>query len=298
MNWKKLGRILYIENRNSWMISHSAVPFAVHLENDVYRIYFSVRNSQNQSQGSFIDYDVDKMVEINYLKDSPLISAGDIGLFDDAGVVLSCYCESAGLFYYLGWSLPKAAPFSNQIGAAKLNQDRLEKISRHPILGKCDGEPFSFGYPWVLKTDDKYIMWYDTNLYWNIKDPSDYKFPLKSAISADGINWTKTYHTNIMLDEGERAIDRPCVLCENGKFKMWYSVDRNGVYAMGYAESADGYNWIRLDDEVGISTSEQGWDCDGIEYPFVFNHKSEKYMLYNGNGYGKSGIGLAKLEQY
>ncbi len=33
-----------------------------------------------------------------------------------------------------------------------------------------------------------------------------------------------------------------------------------------------------------------------IEYPFVFDHAGERYMLYNGNGYGASGIGLAVWE--
>jgi len=34
-----------------------------------------------------------------------------------------------------------------------------------------------------------------------------------------------------------------------------------------------------------------------IEYPYVFEHKGERYMLYNGNGYGKTGIGIAVLER-
>jgi hypothetical protein len=33
-----------------------------------------------------------------------------------------------------------------------------------------------------------------------------------------------------------------------------------------------------------------------IEYPFVFDHGGARYMLYNGNGYGRSGVGLAVLE--
>ncbi len=34
-----------------------------------------------------------------------------------------------------------------------------------------------------------------------------------------------------------------------------------------------------------------------IEYPFVFDHKCNRYMLYNGNSYGKTGFGLAVLEK-
>ena len=30
-----------------------------------------------------------------------------------------------------------------------------------------------------------------------------------------------------------------------------------------------------------------------IAYPFVQEHAGRRYMFYNGNGYGKSGFGLA-----
>jgi len=32
-----------------------------------------------------------------------------------------------------------------------------------------------------------------------------------------------------------------------------------------------------------------------MEYPFVYEHRGLKYMLYNGNGFGESGIGYAVL---
>ena len=32
-------------------------------------------------------------------------------------------------------------------------------------------------------------------------------------------------------------------------------------------------------------------------YPYVFEYNDKLYMLYNGNGYGKTGIGLAVLEE-
>jgi hypothetical protein len=51
-----------------------------------------------------------------------------------------------------------------------------------------------------------------------------------------------------------------------------------------------------MDAEVGIGVSADGWDSEMIEYPFVFDHAGSRYMLYNGNGYGKTGIGLAVLD--
>jgi hypothetical protein len=32
-----------------------------------------------------------------------------------------------------------------------------------------------------------------------------------------------------------------------------------------------------------------------IKYAFVFDHDGERYMLYNRNGYGKTGVGLAVM---
>ena len=77
---------------------------------------------------------------------------------------------------------------------------------------------------------------------------------------------------------------------------MWYSFKDPAIgYRMGYAESNDGIKWTRMDNEVGIDVSKKGWDSEMIQYPYVFNHKNNKYMLYNGNGYGENGAGLAIL---
>ena len=79
---------------------------------------------------------------------------------------------------------------------------------------------------------------------------------------------------------------------------MWFSC-RSGkgeTYRIGYADSPDGIAWTRRDGAAGIDISASGWDSEMIEYPFVFDHKGERYMLYNGNGYGKTGFGLAVLE--
>jgi hypothetical protein len=75
---------------------------------------------------------------------------------------------------------------------------------------------------------------------------------------------------------------------------MWYSY-RGKRYRIGYAESSDGLHWIRKDNETGIHVSRSGWDSKMIEYPFVFDHQGSRYLLYNGNDYGKTGIGLALL---
>ena len=47
---------------------------------------------------------------------------------------------------------------------------------------------------------------------------------------------------------------------------------------------------------MGIDVSNNEWDSEMICYPFVFDHKKERFMLYNGNNHGKDGFGIALLE--
>jgi len=68
-------------------------------------------------------------------------------------------------------------------------------------------------------------------------------------------------------------------------------------YCIGYAVSRDSRMWELTIENAAIDVSPDGWDSEMIEYPFVFDHAGQRDMLYNGNDYGKTGFGLAVLEQ-
>jgi hypothetical protein len=126
---------------------------------------------------------------------------------------------------------------------------------------------------------------------------SEHKYHIEYAESRDGINWQREGLVAIdFANDQVFAISRPSVIHDNDRWRMWYSF-RGHAYRIGYAESEDGRQWNRLDTQVGIDVSVTGWDSEMIEYPFVFDHKGQRYMLYNGNGYGKTGFGLAVLEK-
>jgi len=120
-------------------------------------------------------------------------------------------------------------------------------------------------------------------------------YHIKYAESHDGIQWTPTGVVCIdYADAAEHAIARPCVIKEGNRYRMWYC-HRGERYRIGYAESRDGISWIRYDEDVGIGPSSEGWDAEMLAYPWVFRHGDDLLMLYNGNGYGRTGIGLATL---
>jgi hypothetical protein len=175
-------------------------------------------------------------------------------------------------------------------------------LSRGPkALFRNDIDPYSTFAPFVMKEKELWHMWYVSCTEWKIEEekPKHY-YHIKYAHSFDGINWIREGKICIdFLTEMEYAIARPMVIKENGLYKMWYSYrasSKTSTYRIGYAESTDAVNWVRKDEEVGLDVSESGWDSEMICYPYIFDHAGKRYMLYNGNGYGKTGVGLAVLE--
>jgi hypothetical protein len=71
---------------------------------------------------------------------------------------------------------------------------------------------------------------------------------------------------------------------------------RGDRYRIGSAVSRDGVNWTRMDEILGLKRAATGWDSEMTCYPSLFWFKDKLWMLYNGNGYGLTGFGLAVWE--
>ena len=149
-------------------------------------------------------------------------------------------------------------------------------------------------------------MWYISCTGWEVVNGSpEPRYHVKYAESVDGIHWQKTGLVCVEYDEVTDAIARPCVFKENGLYKMFYAfrrilnyrTNRDQSYRLGYAESVDGLAWTRRDEEVGIDKSEHGWDSEMIEYSCRYDYGGQKYLFYNGNGFGRSGLGYAVLSE-
>jgi hypothetical protein len=304
MKWNKQGLLYRHQDKNQNDI-YSTVPFVKHLTDDVFRVYFSPRDEQNRSYPFFIDVDIFTK-EVLQKASGSLIEQGAIGTFDDAGCVLFQILEHAQkrYLYYSGWTLCKRVPFTFFIGLATgdENSEIFYRYSPAPIIGPNKNDPYLAGAPWVIIENNIWKMWYITGLGWT-QEPNGVQkhfYTITYAESVDGIDWKPSGKICIPFQsEKEYAIARPMVLKQGAIYKMWYSyreTDTCATYQIGYAESADGIQWQRKDDEAGITTSDAGWDSEMICYPFVFEHKGQMYMIYNGNEYGKTGFGIAILE--
>lgn len=201
--------------------------------------------------------------------------------------------------YYTGWTLGVTVPFYFYVGLAVSDDDgaSFRRVSPAPVLERCGVDPYLTASPCILLDNGAWRMWYVSGARWELADgePKHY-YHIRYAESADGIHWVRTGRVCIDFQSPEEfAIARPCVVKDGDRYQMWYCY-RGDAYRIGYAESRDGLTWERMDEQAGIEVSPEGWDSEMLAYPHVFDHAGHQYMLYNGNGYGRSGIGIAVLE--
>lgn len=302
--WEKLGNLYNPANarRHPKLLTHAANPVAIHLHGDVFRIFYSGRDSANRSSVGAVDIDITaKSIVTDHF--APFFEHGPEGSFYADGVSIGNTYKVAGTMYllFMGWQNAPGSHWRGDIGRLIVTQDfELKMVDEVPLLACNATDPISLSYPWVMsgKTGG-YDMWYGSTVTWGASN-GEMVHTIKYASSDDGHKWQRNGEAIPFKIGVAQAFSRPTVIrTEKDGYEMWFSY-RNGdgtPYRIGYAASPDGLKW-RLDIESsGIQPSKTGWDSEMIEYPFVFDHKGIRYMLYNGNGYGRTGFGLAVLEQ-
>lgn len=302
MEWLKKGIIFNPKNISSWMKSYASLPIADKISDDRFRIFFSTRNSQNQSLVGFVEINMCNPTKILHISKKPVLSPGRLGTFDDSGTMAASIVNHRNkkYLYYIGWNQGKNVPFRWAIGLAISDSKgkNFKKISEGPIMDRDIIDPYFVSSPTVIKEKNLWKMWYISGTKWekhngSLKNP----YNLRYAESKDGIKWKRKGIISLNFkNKRENRIGRASVLKEKNKYKMWYS-HAGKTYRIGYAESSNGIKWKRKDEEVGIDISKTGWDSKMIEYSYVFKHKKELYMLHNGNNYGQTGFGYAVLKK-
>ena len=306
MKWIKKGLIFKPDNRIEWMRSHASIPIVDVLNKDALKIYFSSRNVDGKSLPAYIEVDANNPINVKNISEKPILDLGDIGTFDDSGIMPSWLVnyDDRKYMYYIGWNPQVTVSYRLSIGLA-ISKDggaSFQKYSIAPICDRSIEEPYFNTAPCVMIDNDIWRMWYISCTGWEvINNWTEPFYHVKYAESHDGIHWKKTGVVCIDYDDFTHAIGRPCVYKEDGIYKMLFSyrnsvkyrTDKTKSYRLGYADSIDGIYWNRKDQEVGIATSEEGWDSEMIEYCMTYASSNKRYLVYNGNGFGKSGFGYA-----
>lgn len=301
--WIKLGQ-LYCpaeQGRHPKLLTHAANPLPVRLTGDVYRIFYSGRDAAKRSSVGAVDIDLVRR-EIVQEHHAPVFPHGLAGSYYADGVSIgNCY-EADGRRYmlFMGWQVQGVDHWRGDIGRLVFGDDLgLVADGDSPLLASDATDPVSLSYPWVMRrADGRYDMWYGSTLAWDAGN-GEMLHVIRHAVSDDGRRWQRLGDAVPYAPGIAQAFSRPTVAARpDGGLDMWFScrAGQGDRYRIGRASSEDGEHWQLALNESGIDVSATGWDSDMIEYPFVFDHDGVRYLLYNGNGYGRTGFGLAVLE--
>ena len=315
LNWNRRGRIFNPVNRYSWMKAYSQVPTILEKE-DKLRIYFTTRGEPDAtgkfiSNTTFIDVKKDDPFDSLYIHDSPVMELGEVGTFDQFGIMPGCIIENEDkvYMYYTGWMRSENVPYITSIGIAASEDggSSFYRLGKGPVFGRCLHEPFLENGPFVIHEEGKWHMWYASCIEWKkIEERMEPRYVIMHATSNDGFNWFRESQPCIEETVWEdEANGRPFVLKLEDTYHMWFCYrsvtnfrEGENSYKIGYARSNDLRSWIREDYKGGLQNSslDDQWDSHMTAYPFVFRDGPRLWLFYNGDYFGKYGFGLAETK--
>jgi sucrose-6-phosphate hydrolase SacC (GH32 family) len=301
--WHPKGRIFYIDNLTDQMVTH-ALGATVLVLSDCLRIYFSSRTPDNKSLPYYIDVAIDNPSKIIHIEKMPLLSLGELGTFDDDGIMPCSVVQldrNTVYLYYVGWNRGVTVSYRNSIGLAVSHDGgkNFTRMFRGPVIDRNKNEPHMAASPCVLKEGDLWHCWYTSGTKWLMVDnKTEPVYTIRYAYSHDGIDWVRDGKACIKQEDESQAFARPTVIKKDGLYRMWYNYrsskdyrDGDGSYCLGYAESENAHDWVRKDKQIKIERSD--WDSKMQCYPQIIRVNNKLLLFYNGNGFGREGIGYA-----
>lgn len=289
MKWTPLGRVFKTDN-------YAQTPTPLVMADRV-RVYYASRDGNNQSRIEFVDLDLDDPTKIIAGPSGRILDNGKPGTGDDEGQMPSYAIADPYhivILLYSGWNTRNTVPYHNATFQAYSRNGGRSFYREHdgPILDRIETEP----YLRVTPCKCSWGMWYVSGLRWELI--SDRYEPIYVIRAQDELN---NNPIAISQTHDRECFSRPWVTRDKDEWTMIFSYrdavdyrDGDGSYRLGYAESSDGKKWNRFNSMIDVPRTEfdQKMQC----YAATFDVKGKRYMVYNGDTFGKYGFGIAMVE--
>lgn len=300
--FRKLGLVYSPDGSREWARQAAMLPTPLMLDEHRLRVYFASTDAMNIGRIGYVELDVRDPTRILDEAKEPVLDIGRPGAFDDNGVNPSSIVRVGDRLrlYYVGYQLHRQVPYTLFTGLAESSDGgkSFHRYSEAPILDRCDGELFFRTAPFVQRDENGWKLLYIGGSDWTAVDGrSKPIYGLRAIRSDDGLRFPgKGNELMAPRLPDEIGFGRPFVRSTPSKFELFYSVRTPKTYRLGYARSRDGSNWERADHDLRFSGAVQDWETEMTCYAVVVDTKFGVLMLYNGNGYGRTGFGIAVLE--
>lgn len=246
------------------------------------RVYYGARDEQNRSRIYYFEAMKDNLFNILHTN-IPIVRLGGEGTFDCDGQIPSSIGVVNGVkwLYFTGVRKGGENRYENSIGAIRMEEEGFFKL-KEPVMERMENEWFN-----------SHLMINGNNGYfcscreWRNNEPL---YDIHMAKTTDGIEWERK--TSVMrLRNGEGGICGMNVSEASALFCVRDKEDYRGgagSYRLETAEWSIG-GWERTG---RLEIQRSVWDSDMQCYPYIYKN----YLFYNGNQFGKTGIGVCVLE--
>lgn len=305
MKWRKLGVVWNTDGSYPWAKTHAMGPTPFRLNDEVIRVFITCLDDQGRGRPGYVDVAAQDPTRVLGISPCAVLDIGEPGTFDDNGLmaISTVQPEPNTLFmYYAGFEICTHIRYRIFSGLA-VSKDGGMTFTRHsrtPILDRTSKELFFRGGPFAMFDEGVFKLWYVAGSEWTSLNGKPMPiYNLRYQESKDGIHWAESGKLSMAITgEDEHGFGRPWVVKRGpNDYQLFYSIRRRSLaaYRLGYAESTDGINWVRKDEEMGLDVSLGGFDSDAIMYSAVISVGDKTYCFYNGNNFGGQGFGVAEL---
>ena len=303
MRWRRKGVCFYAK-AVPWAAHTALQPTPLFVNDNVVRLYAGFRDEVGVSKIGFIDVETRDPSNVINISHTPVLDIGRDGMFDDNGVVPCSVVkfENQILLYYAGYQISGKVRFMAFSGLA-ISTDRGDSFIRYqetPIADRTPEAALFRAIHSIMFDGAKWRVWYGGgSTFIEGKNKTLPSYDIR-YMESDSPYIFPNSGTNVLTTSGaEYRVGRPFVVRnDDGLFQMFYGFSTEASpYGLGYAESSDGISWTRKDDMLGLPSPAPGdWDEKMAAYPCFVRTKHGSYLFYNGNDYGRAGIGYAELE--
>ena len=302
----KLKRIKWfsppLESKN---IFYTQVPTPLVL-NDKIRILYAGR-VKNITHIYSIDLSPPPKLEVINFSDTPLLYPNKSkGTFDDEGVMPSFLFKENNKHYlfYSGWNSRNSVPYHNATGIAEyhLENNSIVRLYDGPIMDRTYNHPYLAVTPCVWKDKEMYNALYISGLAWKkYKNKHEPLYVIKFANSHNLIDWERPIEQFIESRYELECFSNPTVkvnkdgldilFCSRNCYE--YRDDPDRGYKLGYATFVNGK--VTRNDVEWLGHSFVDLDDIMQCYPSFLKFENKDYVVYNGNGFGSTGFGIAQI---
>ena len=285
------------QKKNKYLQTHASHPTSLKIKKNIYKIFYCARDCYSKSSISSFYLNIDKMkifsnkrlVEFKY----------DQGVdFFKNGISLGNIYKYNGKSYlsFMGWGDNSKYPWCGSIGILEIKKNfSLKLTSEEPLIFLEDDE-ISLSYPFIIQDEFYFHVWYGATTKWNPNKKfinHQIRYKKINILDRKIVDFKKNVIPNHKIGN---CFSKPSIIKINdiNILMLSYKNSANSNYKIVFYKSLNLNDWELIKNDE-LTPSNLKWENNMVEYGSFIKTNKGCFILYNGNDYGKTGIGIANI---